>query len=129
MSALTYLCSNCFFRFRLFASLLCRNYARELVKDLERVAPQALLQTILSAEAFQVSARVTAVSAQKGVCSRCGYISSQSVCKACLLVEELNTADSETKVTGHGRAAEDGARRPQKAGGGKLPMVLVGRGE
>lgn len=64
-----------------------RGYAREFLKDLESVRPSAILDIIHSGEAMQVSEQVVLPQMMK--CERCGYISSNKVCKACVLLEGL----------------------------------------
>ncbi|CAJ0929070.1 unnamed protein product, partial [Mesorhabditis belari] len=66
-----------------------RNFARDYIKKLERVRPRAILDIIYSGESIAVRKEVALP--VLGRCSRCGYISSQKLCKACLLIEGLNT--------------------------------------
>eukprot|EP00276_Gloeochaete_wittrockiana_P005087 CAMPEP_0184656072 /NCGR_PEP_ID=MMETSP0308-20130426/15507_1 /TAXON_ID=38269 /ORGANISM="Gloeochaete witrockiana, Strain SAG 46.84" /LENGTH=188 /DNA_ID=CAMNT_0027092995 /DNA_START=465 /DNA_END=1031 /DNA_ORIENTATION=- len=65
-----------------------RGFAREFLKDLERVRPSSIIDTIHSAEQFQFDEGLKRP--VQGTCSRCGYISSQELCKACALLEGLN---------------------------------------
>lgn len=65
-----------------------RGFAREFVKDLEAIRPQAILDIIRSAEQFRIS--ITTKMPEQGTCDRCGYISSQKLCKACVLLDGLN---------------------------------------
>ncbi|KAJ3225306.1 cytosolic thiouridylase subunit Ctu1 [Chytriomyces hyalinus] len=77
-----------------------RGYARVFLKDLEKVRPAAIMDIIHSGEAYQAQEgledRASAPGKQKkpaqkqGNCERCGYISSQKLCKACVLLETLN---------------------------------------
>ncbi|KAJ2835030.1 cytosolic thiouridylase subunit Ctu1 [Coemansia furcata] len=64
-----------------------RGYAREFLKKLERVRPSAILDIIHSGEAMHVAKDVQLASLDR--CQRCGYISSNAVCKACVLLEGL----------------------------------------
>jgi cytoplasmic tRNA 2-thiolation protein 1 len=66
-----------------------RGYARTFLKDLEAVNPKAILDIITSGEAFEIKAD-TKVPEQRH-CDRCGYISSNALCKACVLLEGLNS--------------------------------------
>ncbi|KAA8490714.1 Cytoplasmic tRNA 2-thiolation protein 1 [Porphyridium purpureum] len=72
-----------------------RGHVRALIKDLEAVRPSTIADTIVSAGLLP-SARVdpsrsSALTGQtRRACSVCGYLSSQSTCKACLLLESLN---------------------------------------
>ena len=65
-----------------------RGFARSFLKDLEAVRSSSILDIIHSAE--QLTARNGLRLPPQGQCTRCGYISSQEVCKACLLLEGLN---------------------------------------
>lgn len=65
-----------------------RGFAREFIKDLERIRPMAILDIIKSGEDFRIS--TTTKMPEQGTCERCGYISSQKWCKACVLLEGLN---------------------------------------
>ncbi|KAK9164642.1 hypothetical protein Syun_005544 [Stephania yunnanensis] len=50
--------------------------------------PRAILDIIKSGEDFRIS--TTTKMPEQGTCERCGYISSQKWCKACVLLEGLN---------------------------------------
>ncbi|XP_059636376.1 cytoplasmic tRNA 2-thiolation protein 1 isoform X1 [Cornus florida] len=65
-----------------------RGFAREFIKDLERIRPRAILDIIKSGENFRIS--TSTKMPEQGTCERCGYISSQKYCKACVLLEGLN---------------------------------------
>ncbi|KAI4390006.1 hypothetical protein MLD38_002165 [Melastoma candidum] len=65
-----------------------RGFAREFIKDLERIRPRAILDIIRSGENFRISTSTRMP--EQGTCERCGYISSQKWCKACVLLEGLN---------------------------------------
>ncbi|KAF3435064.1 hypothetical protein FNV43_RR22151 [Rhamnella rubrinervis] len=65
-----------------------RGFAREFIKDLERIRPRAILDIIKSGEDFRIS--TSTKMPEQGTCERCGYISSQKWCKACVLLEGLN---------------------------------------
>ena len=65
-----------------------RGHARVFLKDLEAVNPAAIIDIIHSGEAYQTD--VVVGEAPVGVCERCGYMASQPVCKACILLEGLN---------------------------------------
>jgi uncharacterized protein (TIGR00269 family) len=78
-----------------------RGYARAFLKDLEALRPSAILDIIMSGEAFSgdpvVSAKASIPSGTRPIkepkalrtCDRCGYISSNLLCKACVLLESL----------------------------------------
>ncbi|XP_077221274.1 cytoplasmic tRNA 2-thiolation protein 1-like isoform X1 [Tasmannia lanceolata] len=65
-----------------------RGFAREFIKDLERIRPRAIIDIIRSGENFRIS--TSAKMPEQGTCERCGYISSQKWCKACVLLDGLN---------------------------------------
>ncbi|KAH7729573.1 Protein TUT-1 [Aphelenchoides avenae] len=68
-----------------------RGYARSFIKDLERERPKVILDLIRSGESLALSEDVSLPTLS--TCERCGYISSQRLCKACLLLHGLNTGD------------------------------------
>ena len=65
-----------------------RGYARAYLKDLERIRPSSIIDIIYSGDSLAVKSDVKMP--VQGTCSRCGYISSQELCKACVLLEGLN---------------------------------------
>ncbi|KAI8067470.1 cytoplasmic tRNA 2-thiolation protein 1 [Gongronella butleri] len=65
-----------------------RGHARTFLKDLESIRPSTIIDIIHSGEAFEIKTGVKMPS-QK-TCERCGYMSSNDVCKACILLEGLN---------------------------------------
>ncbi|KAG6478549.1 hypothetical protein ZIOFF_061992 [Zingiber officinale] len=52
-----------------------RGFAREFIKDLERIRPRAILDIIRSGENFRIATSTKLP--EQGICERCGYISSQ----------------------------------------------------
>ncbi|EYC19721.1 hypothetical protein Y032_0023g679 [Ancylostoma ceylanicum] len=73
-----------------------RAYSRSFVKELERMRPECILGLIKSGESMMVKAEVSMPTLIN--CTRCGYISSQTTCKACLLLEGLNTGRTDMGV-------------------------------
>ena len=67
-----------------------RGHARAYIKDLEKIRPTAILDIIHSGEQLKFKEAVTDKLPSQGNCTRCGYISSMEICKACLLLEGLN---------------------------------------
>ena len=65
-----------------------RGHARGFLKDLEAVRPSAIIDIIYSGDSLQVRDEVRMP--VQGTCKKCGYISSQELCKACVLLEGLN---------------------------------------
>ncbi|GAB0093152.1 Cytoplasmic tRNA 2-thiolation protein 1 [Sergentomyia squamirostris] len=71
-----------------FAPNAYRGHARTFLKDLERVRPSVIIDIIHSGE--QLSFREGVKAPKRGTCERCGFVSSQQPCKACVLLEGLN---------------------------------------
>lgn len=65
-----------------------RGHARAFLKDLERIRPSCIIDIINSGDSLAVKEDVKMP--VQGKCLRCGYISSQELCKACILLEGLN---------------------------------------
>ncbi|KAB7502167.1 UNVERIFIED_CONTAM: hypothetical protein RMT77_000190 [Armadillidium vulgare] len=65
-----------------------RGHARAYLKDLERIRPSAIIDVIHSGESLAIRDGIH-LPAQT-TCSRCGHVSSQEICKACVLLEGLN---------------------------------------
>ncbi|KAK6483663.1 cytoplasmic tRNA 2-thiolation protein 1-like [Huso huso] len=65
-----------------------RGHARAFLKDLESIRPSSIVDIIHSGENLSVKEDVKMP--VQGICVRCGYISSQKLCKACVLLEGLN---------------------------------------
>ena len=70
-----------------------RGFARELIKDLEQLRPQTIIDIVKSAEQFEFVKDVDDQGVAKRTltkCVNCGYISSQQLCRACVFLEGLN---------------------------------------
>ncbi|KAI4334647.1 hypothetical protein L6164_013365 [Bauhinia variegata] len=93
-----------------------RGFAREFIKDLERLRPRAILDIIKSGENFRIS--TTMKMPEQGTCERCGYISSQKWCKACVLLEGLNRG-LPTLGIGRNRGSVNGRKNSEETKGGK----------
>lgn len=65
-----------------------RGHARAFIKDAEKIRPTAIIDIISSGESLSIKRDVKMP--VQGTCSKCGYVSSQRLCKACLLLEGLN---------------------------------------
>ncbi|XP_076232243.1 cytosolic thiouridylase subunit 1 [Calliopsis andreniformis] len=72
----------------IFAPNAYRGHARTFLKDLEKVRPSSILDIIHSGETLQV--KDTVKMPERRTCSRCGFVSSQEICKACIMLEGLN---------------------------------------
>lgn len=71
-----------------FAPNAYRGHARALLKDMEKVRPSCIMDIIYSGETMSVKEQISLPT--QGICSRCKFVSSQQVCKACVLLEGLN---------------------------------------
>lgn len=71
-----------------FAPNAYRGYARTFLKDLEKTRPSSILDIIYSGETLQVKDNIKMP--ERRNCSRCGFVSSQEICKACIMLEGLN---------------------------------------
>lgn len=65
-----------------------RGHARAFLKDLEKIRATSIIDVIHSGECLGVREGVKLPT--RATCTRCGHISSQPVCKACVLLEGLN---------------------------------------
>lgn len=100
-----------------------RGFAREFVKDLERARPESILDIIRSGEEFRFEEGTKMP--QQGECERCGYISSQKLCKACVLLEGLNkglpkAGIARNKGSSNGNSTHNGRERSPR------PAVTIG---
>ncbi|CAG9095738.1 unnamed protein product [Plutella xylostella] len=71
-----------------FAPNAYRGHARALLKDMEKIQPTCIMDIIYSGETMAIKEEVSLP--KQGVCVRCNFVSSQAVCKACVLLEGLN---------------------------------------
>ena len=81
-----------------------RGFAREFVKDLESIRPTSIADIVTSGEAIRVAEASTIQN--KGTCTRCGFMSSQALCKACILLEGLNSGKPRMGLTKEGWARQ-----------------------
>lgn len=65
-----------------------RGYSRALLKDLEATRPSTVADLVHSGERLAVRDDIRMPT--QSTCQRCGYLSSQPLCKACMLLEGLN---------------------------------------
>ncbi|CAH2074648.1 unnamed protein product, partial [Iphiclides podalirius] len=71
-----------------FAPNAYRGHARALLKDMEKIRPSCIMDIIYSGETMAVKDEV--ILPTQRTCTRCNFVSSQEVCKACVLLEGLN---------------------------------------
>ena len=74
-----------------YSPFAARGLAREFVKDLEAARPRAIIDLVKSADRLKLKGETRKEQKSPGTCTVCGYLSSQEVCKACLLLEGLNS--------------------------------------
>ncbi|KAF5357686.1 hypothetical protein D9758_007488 [Tetrapyrgos nigripes] len=80
-----------------------RGHARTFLKDLEAARPSAIIDIIHSGEAFEVSEEVKSTQKAQQTCKRCGYMSSNDLCKACTLLEGLERGMASSGITDRAR--------------------------
>ena len=66
-----------------------RGHVRVFLKDLEKIRPSVILDIIHSGECLEVKNKERLPN--KSNCEQCGFISSQKICKACVMLKGLNT--------------------------------------
>eukprot|EP00350_Pseudokeronopsis_sp_OXSARD2_P013795 CAMPEP_0170564714 /NCGR_PEP_ID=MMETSP0211-20121228/74473_1 /TAXON_ID=311385 /ORGANISM="Pseudokeronopsis sp., Strain OXSARD2" /LENGTH=158 /DNA_ID=CAMNT_0010884531 /DNA_START=402 /DNA_END=875 /DNA_ORIENTATION=+ len=66
-----------------------RGYVRQLIKDLEKVRPSTIIDIIHSGESLKID-NSNVKFPKKMNCVKCGFVSSNEVCKACILLDGLN---------------------------------------
>ncbi|KAL1747743.1 hypothetical protein HDZ31DRAFT_31141 [Schizophyllum fasciatum] len=84
-----------------------RGHARVFLKDLEAARPSAIIDIIHSGEAFEIREEVKATQKSQQTCKRCGYMSSNDLCKACTLLEGLERGMASSGITDRGRKKLD----------------------
>ncbi|KAF9224355.1 hypothetical protein BS17DRAFT_801832 [Gyrodon lividus] len=84
-----------------------RGHARTFLKDLEAARPSAIIDIIHSGEAFEVREDVKAGQKPQQTCKRCGYMSSNELCKACTLLEGLERGMANSVITDRARKKMD----------------------
>ncbi len=79
-----------------YATEAYRGHARVFLKDLEKIRGRAVIDAVLSGEAYAVPSSEN--DKERSVCSECGCLSSMVVCKACVLLKQLNRGKAEGLV-------------------------------
>jgi len=88
-----------------------RGYARAFLKDLEAIRPSVIIDIIHSGESLKVKTEIKR--AVQRTCSRCGYISSNELCKACVLLEGLNRGNPAIGIRSErSRAVKEAVTQP-----------------
>ena len=83
-----------------------RGYVRELIKDLEATRPSTIIDIIHSAESLEID-NSTVTMPKLMDCTRCGFMSSNTLCKACVLLEGLNTGKTREAMGRKQQATND----------------------
>ncbi|KII96004.1 hypothetical protein PLICRDRAFT_48926 [Plicaturopsis crispa FD-325 SS-3] len=104
-----------------------RGHARAFLKDLEAARPSAIIDIIHSGEAFEVREEVKATQKVQQTCERCGYMSSNALCKACTLLEGLERGMAGSVITDRVRKRLD-ATGPPPEGLRTIPFYKPGLG-
>ncbi|CCJ28222.1 unnamed protein product [Pneumocystis jirovecii] len=71
-----------------------RGTARVLIKELESLRPSSIIDIIHSGEVFLLSNAAKKRLPVQGNCKKCGHMSSNDYCKACMLLQGLNSEAS-----------------------------------
>ncbi|GJD08101.1 Cytoplasmic tRNA 2-thiolation protein 1 [Galdieria sulphuraria] len=85
----------------IYAPFAYRGHAREYLKSLERIRPHSISDILYSLSCISLEDSKTRVGQQ---CIRCGSISSQNICKACLLRTSLDRGQGVLAVKRSGMA-------------------------
>ncbi|TIA72907.1 hypothetical protein E3P92_01916 [Wallemia ichthyophaga] len=75
-----------------------RGFARTYIKDLEALRPSTIIDIIHSAENIRISEVVQDALPKQQKCQRCGYISSNELCKACVLLQGLEKGTAKMAI-------------------------------
>jgi cytoplasmic tRNA 2-thiolation protein 1 len=66
-----------------------RGHVRELIKDIESQRPSAIIDIIHSGERIQID-ETSSKQQVRQKCTKCAYMSSNAICKACTLLSQLD---------------------------------------
>lgn len=75
-----------------------RGNARVLIKDLESIRSSSVHDIIHSGENFPISDATAKPANEQGKCANCGYMTSQQLCRACVLLEGLNSGKPKVAI-------------------------------
>lgn len=76
-----------------YAKEAFRGAARTLIKDLEALRPRCIADAVYSGEHVQVLAREAVPTRPPQPCAKCGFVTSQRLCRACVLLESLKRGE------------------------------------
>ncbi|RNF02385.1 cytoplasmic tRNA 2-thiolation protein 1 [Trypanosoma rangeli] len=77
-----------------------RGEARMLLKEMEILQSRCIIDTVRSGERLRVNERESMPEHPQGSCDRCGYVTSQKLCRACVLLQALSGGDPMAAVRG-----------------------------
>ena len=80
----------------IYSPFAYRGHVRELIKQMERTRPQSIIDVIYSAECIKINEKKKPINKQK--CEKCGFMTSNKVCKACILLEGLNKMKPKNQI-------------------------------
>lgn len=115
-----------------------RGFARTFLKDLERERPSAILDIIRSGESFEIrsgdcsadaeTASLPSAATSRAMrgpqsCERCGYVSSNRLCKACVLLEGLNRGLPRLGISRQAESVANAGDLPSTTGAARRPVV------
>eukprot|EP00461_Guttulinopsis_vulgaris_P002070 UN02071 len=86
-----------------YAPFAFRGFAREYIKELERIRPRSIVDMVVAAEHFQLP---TAQSTIAKKCETCGYLCAQKQCKACQFLEALEAGTAKEAQTRNAKKKE-----------------------
>lgn len=99
------------------------------LRTLQAARPRAIVDLVHSAERLRLRSDASGTAPRPGTCMRCGYLSSQAVCKACVLLEGLNKGlprlgVSRTRKKGGNVVADLSTEPLEHANGGTVAGVV-----
>lgn len=80
----------------IYAPNAYRGHVRELLKDMEKVKASTIIDIIHSGEKLALDSATQVPT--KMNCEKCGFVSSNKLCKACVLLEGLNSGKPRTAI-------------------------------
>lgn len=75
-----------------------RGFARDFLQDLLTARPSAILDTIHSGQRMHLAPAAKSALPSRGSCGRCGYLTSQKLCQACVHLDRLNRGSAKVHV-------------------------------
>jgi cytoplasmic tRNA 2-thiolation protein 1 len=81
----------------IYAPNAYRGHVRELIKDLEKIRPSIITDIIHSAESIKVDTQNVTMPTKMS-CKQCGFVSSNDLCKACILLDGLNKGKARVAI-------------------------------